>query len=304
MKQGNTPRILFAPDGEIFAISTGSDHCAEHECGSAAMQEHLCQGATLEKTQERKLLQRIRRHLDAQASWLGKVFSRGVSYPELLERKRLARNLQAVHLVQGSWKGEKVASVIFSRHGAPNVPMTFDENGLFGAWDERNFAFGVHGDELADKLVRFHQRLQAGGALFAGTFLNETLAHADRLNGVIIALEGYLTAEHRLALDKAQLEWEANMRLKARSRLPELEAALRAAQEKGLKTRYPGYLWPVWLDHQVDGDIAYALNPGHGVKAGYWGPYSYEELLQWCLDENKAELQPISRAVESQAVAA
>ena len=225
MKRGYQPQLLLAPDGEIFAISTGSDYCAEHECGSADMQKALCNGQFRLGQDERKLRQRIARHQKRQATWLGRMLAGTFRYPQLLERKRLNRNLDQVEFTQGTSKEQEVA--VLSFHGLQERmfvhALPYGDDGLFGAWDERSFAFAVRGPYLVNKLKTFHARIRAGGALFAGTFLKE--GPSGRLTGVIIALEEYLTEEHQAAIAKAQREWEEKVYPQARPGLSALQKA-------------------------------------------------------------------------------
>lgn len=299
MRQGLHPQIVWADNGEWLAISTGADYCAEHECGSRVMQELLCQGQAQSMRARQAHVRRVRRHLAMQRHWLGKLLLGPVPYGSVLEAKRINRNLQRLVLVEGQVDGQTAALLVFEgsrpRQGLSVARLTFDKQGLYGAWDEESFSFAVRGAELVPQLKRFHQRLQAQEGLFAGTFLK---ASAERpLSGVIIALEPNLRARERQALERAQLEWEDSLRLKALSRLDELYRLLnkqrRASTTPQPWLQPPGHLWPVWSSDKSE--VLYALNPSGGVQAPYYGPYPFEQLLQWCLSPTKFELTPVSR---------
>ena len=73
MRRGFSPRIYFE-NGHLVAISTGSDACAEHECGSKELLTELCE----QYANEAKIIEQLKR-------------GECVKYPELLETKRIVR---------------------------------------------------------------------------------------------------------------------------------------------------------------------------------------------------------------------
>lgn len=286
MRKGFNPEILLDKRGQVFAIATGSDACAEHECGSARLMDSLC-GFPQEGQSDSALIAALRRGESPQ-------------YPALVDRKRLTRNLDKVTFMEGTDGGQPVAVLGFSPYG--EIPLDHhelrswasDSTIVTGAWCDSAFAIRVVGQKWVTKLKRFADELREGNCLFAGTFLNDT-GHR-RLAGVIIANEKSLRPEHRDAIAKAQSEWEASLRLKARSRLDELQEEYWQARKTNPKAEYPGFIWPVWKDGVVDGEVLYALNPGYGVRAPYWGPYDFEQLRAWVFAEKKFDLQPVKKA--------
>lgn len=283
MRKGFDSAIVLDKRGEIFAIATGSDACAEHECGSKALQQALCEGQADADHAERLLIDALRK-------------GETVAYPALLSRKIISRNLDKLQYVEGVDKaGTPVAVFGYSPYSTLKVDdrelSTFREEGVSGAWDERSFAIRVVGQKMVNKLKQFAERMQAGEGVFAGTFLKD--GAKQRLGGVIIALHTKLRPEHRQEVAKAQAEWEATVRLKAKSRLEELYAVYREHCKPRGAVALPGYLWPVWVNNEVDGDVAYALNPDYGVDAPYWGPYAYDDLKAWILAEKKFPLRPL-----------
>lgn len=293
MRKGYTPVLVLDDKGEIFAISTGSDACSEHECGSRPLMAALCEGT--------KLRSFYGEASDAEETALLKALRAGkpVRYPALLERKRIKSFLSELVFQTGQdKKGTNCAVLGFAVRGMRAVRLDDEElqpwkgQVVTGAWDESGFAFRVEGDELVAKLQRFHAALLAKKGLFAGTFLK--YSGTERLSGVIIALEDGLTPQHHEAILTAQQDWEATVRLKAKSRLDELYAKFRSRDKNDTHIELPGHLWPVWAK-EVDGEVAYALNPGYGVNARYWGPYTLETLERWIFAKEKFELIPITK---------
>jgi hypothetical protein len=151
---------------------------------------------------------------------------------------------------------------------------------------------------MVAKLQAFYDKLQAGEGIFAGTFLKN--GEFSNTSGVLIALESALRPEHRAGIKAAQLDYEQNMRLKARSRVDELNSVCRTS-ENGVRAKHPGYIWAVWKD-AVDGEVAYAVNPDNDVQRyiPYLGPYSFDDLKAWMIAETKYALTSC-RNQESQA---
>lgn len=300
MRKGFNAVVVLDKDGEIFAISTGADAAAEHENGSKPMQRALCQ--PLLKQPEPGLMGKL-----AQACGLAEPApltdeqlvaalrkGQAVTYPALIDRKAIQHNLDKLHYVEGKEKGEPVAVFGYSPRGLDVVRVDQHELQLYpnekyaGAWDEREFAFKVRGTEMVDKLKRFAAKAQSGDAVFAGTFLEDL--DGTRLSGVIIAVKSGIGPQHQAAIDKAQRDWEAGLRLKAKARVDDLNIMSRRSDTRP-HAASPGHIWPVWTNGP-DSDVAYALNPGYQVKAEYWGPYTFEELEQWILAETKYHLKP------------
>lgn len=304
MRKGYDAALVFDKKGEIFAIATGSDATAEHECGSRPLMNTFCEnpegratsgwrgflsrgGAASANGTESVLIEALRNNKE-------------VSYPSLFERKKLQYNLDKLIFVEGAEKDGTPSAVLgYAPHGPSHIRVDHPElwpgirgESVTGAWDEESFAVRVSGQRQVEKLHRFFEKLQKGDGIFAGTFLSDT--SKVRLSGVIIALQSALRPEHKAAIQQAQLEWEASIRLKARSRVEELYALCRSQDERD-KPSMPGYVWPVWKDGVVDGEVLYALNPGYGVEADYWGPYEFEELARWVTSRHKFRLTPVKR---------
>lgn len=288
MRKGYDPQLILDEHGDIVALATGSDACAEHETGSAAMQQALCSAAAVDGNEmERRLVQGLRKGQD-------------VCFADVLQRKRLDRNLDQLHFVKGvdRERGEAAAVMSFSARGAALVGLGDFELRIFertqaiaGAWDEAGFAFKVIGERLVAALERFVQAARQGDVVFAGTFLADQ--PDKRLSGVVLARVSKLRAQDLEQADKAQRQWKDSLRLKAASRLDELQELVRHARA-GSNVRLPGYLWPVWSG-APGSQVLYALNPNHDVKASYWGPYDFEQLERWVRADSKFELVPVSR---------
>jgi len=301
MRRGFNPVIIFNKRGEIFAFATGSDATSEHEWGSKSMQEDLCnpEGAApksvglLEKVTQACGITDPAPRTDPEliaALRAGKAFA----YPQLLDRKALSKNLDRLQFITGVEKGQPVAVFGYAprreRVAVDNRELMFyrDEE-YVGAWDEGSFAFKVRGEKLVAKLKQFAEKAQAGGALFAGTFLK--VHEKEHLSGVILALRDDLRTEHLQAAAKAQADWEATLRLKAKSRLEELYELYREHRKTVRSAVLPGNLGEVWTDGP-DSDVAYRLNPDRDSWGEYYGPYTFEQLRDWILAEEKYRLVP------------
>ena len=284
MQRGNDANVLLNDRQEIIAFGTGSSACSEHEWGSKSMQADLCK-ADLQTDEQ--LIQVLR---------AGKA----VSYPQLLDRKAIARNLDRLTFKTGADEnGESIAVLGYSPHEGA-VSLSHSQLHLYrtsqnvaGAWDEGSFAVKVRGAEMVARLQQFYEGMLAGEGLFAGTFL----ASFERdLTGVIIARRDRLQPEHQAAIAQAQADWEAGLRLKARSELDKFDAVIRQRQAQKLPARHPGYLWPVWRDRKVDGEVVYQLNPGYGFQSYSRGYFTIDELLSWANAGGVEPLVPIKDA--------
>jgi hypothetical protein len=281
MRQGFDSMFVTNNRGEIIAIATGADFCAEHECGSKPLMDALTAS----------------RETDAEAEFC-KAWREGkqASYPDLISRKRIVRNLDRIQVVEvaGAVPELYVGYEAFGRDiTAYANEMRFLKvgadalSGVSGAWDEESFGFRVSGEKNVRLLRKFAEQLKAGHAVFAGTFFKGS--DKQRLAGVIIALEPLFRPEHRAEIKKAQLEYESNLRLKAMSRVNELN---KLSNELGV--RHPGHFWPVWSDGG-EAQVLYALNPGYGVKAPYYGPYTFDAVAEWMRSGYSHDLKPVLR---------
>lgn len=304
MRRGYDAHLLFDKKGRLFGFATGADACAEHECGSKPMQQSLSQGALSFHREEATLVEQLRRKLNGEKTLLERLLpEKPVVYPQLIERKRLDRNLDKLVFIKDVVDGQPAAVFGYSpRNHLREFGLTHGELRFYnetivvtGAWSEEAFAIAVRGQKLVDKLEEFAAAVKAGDGLFAGTFLERN--EGQHLAGVILVRESMLRPEHKTAIAKAQTQFEEKLRLTARSRLPELEAMRKTlAQSKPRGEHWPGHLWPVWRDGVVDGEVLYALNPAYGVKAPYWGPYDFDQLAAWIAAEGKKpQLVPIER---------
>lgn len=296
MRKGYDPAMFLDKKGRMFGFCTGSDACAEHEQGSRSMQEALCRK---DGPSDEQVIKKLRQAgVSASASSLASV---PFVYPMLLERKLIAFDLKRIALLEGKDKktGEPVAMIHFSANG--RAPSLEDgelsigyQKTVAGAWDQHGFAFKVWGEKDVKRLQAFHASMLAGNAVFAGTFLESH--DGVQASGVTIVDRTLLRGEHLAEIKKAQDKWEADMRLKAGSQLDAFYDRYRSAclKDRTKDISLPGAIWPVWRN-QVDGEIAYALNPGYGVKAPYYGPYDLEQLERWTFAEKKFDLVPLPK---------
>lgn len=268
------------------------------------MQRWLCSGfAGKDSNMEQKLIKQLRQ-ADKESGLLAKLLHlspKPVAFPDLLAQKVIDSHLEHIHFVEGEDKRLKkpVGLLWFTdQQFTPDVnydelSMSKADDEIAGAWDEHGFAFKVVGETLIAKLKAFADKLKAGQGCFAGLFLADIEPH---LGGVIVALHTELRPEHKAAIAKAQEAYENSMLLKSRSRVDELHALAYPRQDvREPHLKVPGHMWPVWKDGVVGNEVLYALNPYSGVKARYWGPYSFEQLREWIVAKDKFELVPVAR---------
>lgn len=276
MRKGYDAELVFGKKGQIIAIATGSDACSEHEWGTAKLQQALC------SKDSKRLGEEVVKALKTGAQ---------APYPDLFECKKLDKNLDQLVFVEGQEEGEPVAVFGFSPYHNVKVDhyelRLWCEHTVTGAWDEQSFAIKVKGAKLVKKLRTFAEKAKAGDAVFSGTFWPKKMA------GVNLALCSELRHEHLAPVKKAQSEWEANLRLAARSRVDEFYASMR--EQKRDAWKYFTHIWPVWRNQEVDGDVVYAVNEGFEARdlIGYYGPYTFEALMAWIQADKKYKLEPV-----------
>jgi hypothetical protein len=272
MRRGYESKLVFSKSGNLVAFATGSDHCAEHECGAKPLMSALTNNGISEEW----ALAELRK-------------SKTPVYPDILESKRISTFPQQLQFlvtegeVPEAWLG-------YARHALTDYSnelrfydMKDQDPDVAGAWDDRSFAIRVRGKKYVKALKAFHQSLLAGKVVFAGTFFRRD---GDPLGGVVLADLTKVSDDDRKAVKVAQEKMESGLRLKARSEADDLTRTL--AEAFG---RYVGFVWPVWKD-EVDGDIAYAMNPGYNINADYYGPYTKEQLLHWAQAKCSYHLSP------------
>lgn len=284
MRKGFDAALLFTNSGNLYAIATGSDACAEHECGSKPMQQALCSG----KVNEEKLQAQLREAKAYNGGFIAKLLGfKTVSYPNLFESKRISKNLDKIQFVEITETNEALlvfGAAASSPYVQSELTYGFKEQGknnkVAGAWDEQSFGIKVQGDKYVKALRKFHQNLMQGKGVFAGTFMPRSVKVDDELvfvGGVVIAVEPFLPDAVKSSIKEAQGTFEGNMRLKAFSRDREITVKLKALSGKNDFN----YIWPVWKNGKVDTEIMYAMNPGYAVKADYYGPYTEGQILTW-----------------------
>lgn len=262
--------------GRLFCFGTGSDAAAEHEMGSAPLMAALCGSPANE-----------REHLAAQ-------LKRGTLQlmPQLRELRRIKHRLDKIVFVEQGEGDAKEAALgfhasspiePFSGYLANELRMSPSDQGAVGAWDSGGFVIKVSGEQRASLLRGFAEQMRNGSCFFAGSLLDGMPGLPP---GVIIADRDLLTRDDSKLMERAQEKFEGGLRLLVGSRLAELEALVRAHVPNG----GVGHLWPVWKGGQPDTEVLYALNPGYGIKAGYYGPYAFDALKQWIMGGASAKL--------------
>ena len=293
MRQGLSPQVVMTKKGQIYAIATGSDACAEHEMGAKSLLSALCHEARDEAVVVSAL--KARTPIFSRFDKGGEIAAEGaLSYPDLLESKRLAKNLDALKFVERS-DGTPEALLYFAPFevGFDHPELVFPgrqtflgENiNLAGAWDERSFALRVRGDLQVKALREFYQALMEQKVIFGGLLDDEAL---NRFNGIVLVNTQLLSPSMRQSILNAQAKWESALRLKALDDARDLTDQMQRAAAQSVLTKSkgaitnlsPGHLWVRWADKE-ESAIVYCLNPGYGIKADYLGPYTREQLLDW-----------------------
>lgn len=313
MRKGNTANVLLDSQGEILAIGTGSDSCAEHECGSMPMQRLFCRPGTpivSPVTGKQVALSELLIELRGNQQFFDGYFNGTLNFefPQLLERKRISNNLDKIVFGMGVCReGEPIgilacstslayAQETLNYFGSQSVfnnktqKWDWTEAHVAGAWDEKTFALAVKGEQLIDKLARFAAKLQSGQGLFAGTFLRTE--EAANLKGVVVMDFAGLKPEHRVEIDKAQDEFEATLVLNSHEASTSVNQANQANRGLG-----HSFVWNVWHpdeEHIRESDflarckasghtpkVVCAINPDAGLRdsLSYGGPYLVEDLI-------------------------
>lgn len=279
MRQGDYAKLVFTQSGNLLAFSTGSDACAEHECGSKELMSQLCNQAE----NDANVVAELKRRAQGKKTLVERIVGQNdVEYPNILESKRIVKNPESLRFIEKEGK-EPEAILSLSRHaiGFDSRELQFrtfiskwGDKDAIGAWDERSFALRVRGKKYVKALKAFYEDMKASKVVFAGTFMKSR----DLSGGVILANSKFFGEEIKEDIRKAQTEHENNLRLKAADDTRELLQEMREAC--GNENSYPGYLWVRWIDEQENG-LAYCLNPSHDSQADYIGPYTRQQLLDW-----------------------
>jgi hypothetical protein len=272
MRRGYESKLVLSKSGNLVAFATGSDHCTEHECGAKPLMSALTDSGISEE-------------------WAVAELRNGKTpvYPDILESKRISSFPQQLQFivtegeVPEAWLGYDRRPLTDYSNELRFYDLKDQDPNVAGAWDDGSFAIRVRGKKYVKALKAFHQSLRAGKVAFAGTFFKR---NGDRLAGVVLADLTKVSDDDRKAVKVAQEKMESGLRLKARSEANVLTSKLYEAFGG-----HVGFLWPVWKD-EVDGEIAYAMNPNHNINADYYGPYTKEQLLHWAQAKCSYHLSP------------
>lgn len=204
MRKGYNASWLLDRKGEIFAIGTGSDATAEHECGSAPLLREMCGADPLYVAPV------------AEAILSGRL----TEIPNILAGRQILPNLAELVFDEGlDFDGTPSAAIgctarCYSlaglvKHKELSLSSYEVSKGRFcaGAWDESSFGFRVRGDKNVAKLRKFYEALKAGHGMHAGLFLATT-----ELSGVIICDASKLRPEHRQMMAIAQERFASKVR--------------------------------------------------------------------------------------------
>lgn len=272
MRRGSNPTIMFDRKGNIFAIATGSDACAEHETGSMEMQRSHASGY---------------RELDEYVRQLKKasITPSIENTPSILDMKSIDKHDDMV-FVEGVANGEPFATFYsFSERNDfyNNELEKYSSNReCTGAWDNRHFAFRVYGEKLIKKLRHFYDGIKENDAFFAGYLMGAPCFDKPRPSGVIIARKSMLRPEHHEYLRDAKQKYFDEVLLGYHSKKEDIDEAF---QKKGV---FPGYIWPVWKNRDKL-EIAYRINPSYEFqnRIPYGSDFTYDELIDFVNQNSK-----------------
>lgn len=260
MRKGFEAKILYTNNGNLKAISTGSDACTEHECGMGPVIDQLTSYGIAEA---------------ATIAALKKPSGKSVSFPSFLAKKRIVT--KHPRLLYQTDSAEAILQLDL-RRGTADADVNLrwpgsTETDIVGAWYEQGFAFLVRGKKAVAALHEMYEALQTGKAVFAYDFLPAEL----RMTGVVLGIEARLDLNigRRATL---QADYEDSLRLKAMDDTDGVLKEMRIATK--LENFHFGFLWAVWGD-DAKTFLKYRLNPGCNVKADYSGPYTRKELVDW-----------------------
>lgn len=275
MKRGASAGLFFSRSMNLVALWTGSDAVAEHEGGSDELMASLCSSQT-----PRSVMVADLRRGHEYASRFADAPAGAKRFPDLLEVKRIVRDRPELRFQ------EREGDVPEALLSYADYPVDFDDSELrfypsgdqdaVGAWDSRSFGIRVRGVRQVRGLKAFHAAMKSGQIAFGGTFFKRD---GHQVGGVTLVHTSYLSEDDHQRLRAAQLEYESNLRLAAVDDSRALAAEMRAASgDRSLVG--PGWIWAKWEDGNCD-RIVYCFNPGYGIAADYYGPYTRQQLLDW-----------------------
>lgn len=277
MRRGYDANLLFSNQGNLVAISTGSDACAEHECGSRPLLSALCN------------------QVDEGNAIVNKLAAgEPVEFPHIADIKRISKLPAELQFIEDHSNPDAPEAFLgYARQDLreyknelnfPSDSFVKRDINVAGAWDERSFAVRVRGAKYVKALKEFYQAMVDGKVLFAGTILEDRAK--VRLSGVILANSQFISDADKAKMKTAQLEYEASLRLQAKDDSASLVAEMRKLS--GMPNYHFGLLWVQWADRlwmkredPREPEVVYGLNPGYDVKADYLGPYTRQQLLDW-----------------------
>lgn len=291
MNRGYGAKLVWSDSGALIGFATGSDACAEHECGSKPLRAKLCSQFDFEHSVVAALGQISRGSTQGER----RVGLSGFQYPSLLESKRVTKFPKGLRFVEKDGTvPEALLSCADFDVGIDDSELAFatfpgfrtydhDPN-VAGAWCENAFALHVRSARYVNSMRGFYEAILKGQVVFGSSFFRRH----QNLTGVILVNSTLLSENDTIAVREAQSEYESSLRLKARDDTAALRQDMRAAS--GIQES-PGFIWVRWKD-ETESDVVYCLNPAYGVKAGYLGPYTRSQLLAWAGQRYSFHLKP------------
>lgn len=280
--------LIFTKKGNLVGLSTGSDHCSEHEWGIVKLMDSLC--AAFESVDEAAKRMRsknssiIKKHLE--------MIMGGFKYPEIIESKRIQKDNSRIFFVEEETSGMSCGWLFYHPEIdsaddlykiAIQFPKTIDgkTKEMVSAWCDYGFIIGVNGRRNIKALRNFHAAMREGHVVFAGKWLNRDPMH---LSGIVLADVRYMSDKDKANIQSAQEKQNSQIRLKAYSDVPELYSMIRESAPN-----CKCHLSPRWKD-ETETDILYWLNPHHGTQAEFGGPYPKEAIVDWIVANGSYKL--------------
>ena len=289
MRKGYEPRLVFDKKNRLVALATGSDACAEHECGIEHLMRKL--GAMPPgKAEDAAIVQALRA-------------GEPVQYPDLMEKLRVT-NMRALHFdVVGAdavlWSDFAGLSAEYnavenllkntSEFSYPHKNFSSGRDlNIAAMWDDNSFAIKVRTPRYVKALQGFFEAAQRGDVMFGGRFFT---SGDVRIGGIILVNREMLRTEHVQAQRAAQAAYEKSLRLQAASQLEALNRELKSIFGTHSYWDYFTYIWAAWADSSDESQgVRYKVNTSsQAQRAGlqYAKPYRFEELVEFAHRESR-----------------
>lgn len=284
MRTGYNPKIIFNPKGKIIAIATGSDACAEHECGIKPLRSLLVKSYSIDD-----VINSLKTFFDKKKNPFDCIKESRKIIPSIFDGNTIT-NTDSVHFYKD--ENSEEAFLCFGFEGKPdkhpnlNYTSLGKSKDIASAWSSHAMAIKVKTKKLVVALEQFHHDLLEGHCAFSGSLDFNQEGRQVHLSGIVIGNKRLYKKETTKSIGRAQERYDYNVILKALSKEDDIRSKM---HELSGGEMAPGFLWPEWSSNEKTG-IKYGLNPGYNVKADYFGPYTEEQLFDWAKSKYSYQL--------------